>query len=173
MSGRSPEAPPAYARPAAPNATLWVVAGVLAFTVIASFALLHLAINGSEPELPAHYHWEGAALDADLARADSARAAGARVSLDFSAGDVLHARLDFTDLAQRAPDQLVLELTHATLPALDRRLRLRRGTAPGEYLAHAAPLPPGRWLVQVGDGARWRLRGRFEAPARLPVVLGR
>ena len=66
---------PQPAPPPGPNPALWVVAGVLAFTVVASFLLLYVALQGREPELPAHYRWEGPGLDADLERADAARRA--------------------------------------------------------------------------------------------------
>lgn len=163
---------PQPAPPPGPNPALWVVAGVLAFTVVASFLLLYVALQGREPELPAHYRWEGPGLDADLERADAARRAGARVTLDFSTGDVLRVHVSFADRSQLPPDGLELRLTHATLPALDRSLRLTRDSTPDGYVARVAPLAPGRWLVQVGDDAHWQLRGRLEAPTRAPVELG-
>lgn len=154
-----------------PNPVLGVVFGVLAFTVVASFFLVFVALRGREPEMPAHYQWEGAGLEADLARAAEARRIGARVTLDFSGSGLLAARLSFVDPDEAMPAALELRLTHATLPEFDRTVQLASGGEAGSYVARFATLPAGRWLAQVGDGSRWRLRGSFHSPVQAPVAL--
>lgn len=167
-----PDTPRTAESATGPNPVLWVVFGVLAFTVVASFFLLFVAFRGHEPEMPAHYQREGAGLDADLARATEAQRLGARVALDFSSSGLLTARLSFEDPAQPMPGALELRLTHATRPELDQSVRLTGAGEIGSYVARFATLPPGRWRVQVGNDASWRLRGGFDSPVQVPVTLG-
>jgi hypothetical protein len=58
------------------NPALWAMIGIPAATVVASAITLMMAYGGAEPELPARYAWEGAALDQDIARAARARELG-------------------------------------------------------------------------------------------------
>jgi hypothetical protein len=157
--------------PGGPNLAVWVAILVPVVAVLGSAVTLYLAYSGREPELPAQYAWEGAPLDRDLARAGRARELGVSLALDFGTPDLVRARLAFAADAP-APESLRMQLTHATLPALDREIRLVReaGTA-SEYVARSAPLPRGHWLVQVESGEEWRVRGEFDAP-RTQVALG-
>lgn len=146
------------------NPTLWVVFGVLAFTVVASMFLVWVALRGAEPELPASYHWEGAGLDADLARIEKARAAGVEVDVDWLTGSAITVRVRSTVPIER-PTTLQLRLTHATLPERDRLLTLRLDAASGEYRTTLPPLEPGHWLGEIRAGEAWMLRREFDAPA--------
>ncbi|MCP5471857.1 MAG: FixH family protein [Sinobacteraceae bacterium] len=150
-----------------PNYVVWVAIGVPAFAVIAGILLVFLSLRGAEPELPANYSWEGAALDQDLERARRAEELGAMIGLEFGADGNLVARLGFRDATQVLPTRLVVQLAHATLPQLDRRFEMPLDDASGTYIARLPPLQRGRWLIEIadGDGNAWRLRKRFLAPA--------
>lgn len=155
-----------------PNPVLWVVFGILAFTVAASAFLIYAATSDADPQLPSHYEREGAGLDADLRRAATAAELGARVTLDLGTPGLIGATLSFRDAAHPAPAALVLRLTHATLPALDRRIELRPGASGPAFTARTGPLPAGHWLVEVAGDDTWRLRGQFTAPGESLMELG-
>jgi uncharacterized protein len=144
------------------NPVVWIMIGVPLAAVCASVLTLFLAARGSEPPLPPQYSWEGDALDRDFARADRAAALGAAAELGFDAGRVRVA-LDFSASTQDLPPELDLRLTHATLPALDRTIRVVREAGSAGYSADLPVLQRGHWHVELA-GADWRLRGRFEAP---------
>ena len=149
------------------NPVVWVAIGVPLFAVVASIMLVFVSVRQAEPELPANYSWEGAALDQDLERARRAAALGAAIGLEFAADGRVVARLAFRDADQRRPARLVVHLTHSTLPALDRRFEMPLDAASGTYAAALPPLQRGHWLIEIGDGeaGTWRLRERFLAPA--------
>lgn len=153
--------PPGESRGRA-NPVVWIMIGVPLAAVCASVLTLFLAARGSEPTLPAQYSWEGEALEQDFARADRAGALGAAAELEFGAGRVRIA-LDFSASTQALPPALELRLTHATLPALDRTVRVVREPGSAAYSADLPALQRGRWHVELA-GADWRLRGRLEAP---------
>lgn len=155
------------------NPALWAMVVIPAATVIASILTLRVSFVGRDPELPAQYAWEGASLDRDLARAEQARrlGIGAALSLDPS-GRIAVQLTGAPDAPQ--PATLELLLTHASRPALDRRITLAPAGAAGRYAGLSSPLPAGNWLLQLdGRDAGWRLRGRLQtasagaAPARL------
>jgi uncharacterized protein len=156
------------------NAPLWAAIGIPAITVLASAITLVLAYRGADVALPAQYVTEGAALDADLARAVRARELGIGLALDFEAGDLVRVRYRSARGAA-APNSMRLRLTHAVDAAHDRDLSLVRvAGSEQEFTAHVQPLERGRWLVQIDDGAgAWRLRGAFGAPpSRVGLGLG-
>lgn len=146
------------------NHTLWVVFGVLGFAVFAGVGMVVVAAFNPEHELPSQYHWEGPQLERDYARAARAAALGIRAALDASgAGGACRLSLQ---APANPPAALVLHLTHATRPDLDRVLDLRRAAAAGtagaaEYLAPCDSLPPGSWRIELAppDGA-WLVRGQ-------------
>jgi hypothetical protein len=148
--------------PGGANPVVWIMIGVPLAAVCASMLTLFLAIRGSEPPLPAQYAWEGQALEQDFARADRAGALGAAAELEFGAGRVRVA-LDFSASKQAPPASLELRLTHATLPALDRTIRLVRAAGSDAYWADLPALQRGHWYVELA-ATDWRLRGRFQAP---------
>jgi hypothetical protein len=148
------------------NPVVWVAIGIPLFAVVASILLVFVSVREAEPELPANYSWEGAALDQDLARARLAESLGAAIGLEFADGRVV-ARLAFRDAAQPRPARLAVHLAHSTLPALDRRFEMSLDPATGTYAAALPALQRGHWLIEVADGDQgsWRLRERFLAPA--------
>jgi hypothetical protein len=159
-------AAPPHPRPRA-NLALWAMLGIPAATVVASAITLVMAYGGAEPELPARYAWEGAALDQDIARATRARELGVGAGLALAGSGRIVLRLAVaTASTYTRPPALMLHLTHATRPALDRSVTLARVEGTDRYEARTDdPLPPGRWLVQLDDDrGGWRLRGRLETP---------
>lgn len=147
------------------NPTLWLVVGLPALAVVASFASLFLALHAGDTELPARYHWEGANLDADQVRIVRARALGIAAMISYDAPS----RQCQVVLQGASPAQLRVELTHATEAASDRHLQLqRRGDL---YSTDCAPLPVAHWWVEITDDAgSWTLRGRLRGslqPAQL------
>jgi len=144
------------------NPVVWIMIGVPLAAVCASVLTLFLAARGSEPTLPAQYSWEGEALEQDFARAERAGALGAAAEVGFDAGRVRIA-LDYGASTEALPPALELRLTHSTLPALDRTIRVVRDAGSGAYSADLPALQRGHWHVELA-GTDWRLRGRFEAP---------
>jgi hypothetical protein len=138
------------------NPTLWLVIGLPALAVIASFASLFAALHAGDTPLPERYHWEGANLDADQSRIERARALGISALVSYDPGS-RHCELV---LQGAAPATLRVELTHATELAADRHLQMqRRGD---RYIAECTPLPVAHWWVEIADdGAGWTLRGRL------------
>ena len=153
-----------------PNLTLWVAIGIPVLTIIASVITVYVAAIRAEPELPANYHWEGAALDADIARSDRAAELGVAAQLRFTDDGRIEATLR-THSAADQPAQLSLRLTHATLPEQDRQLTLQR-EADGIYRASTAAIPRAHWLLELGVPGQWRVRGNLPATSR-DVLLGR
>lgn len=141
---------------------VWVMIGIPVIAVLASFTTLALAIRGAEPELPASYHWEGAALDTDLARLKAAQTLGVRGSLELRADGNVALRPQFADASYTPPPSLTLRLSHATLAREDRVLALRRDG--NVWLARTTALPAGHWLLELTDGKDWLLRREFTAP---------
>lgn len=156
------------------NPVFWVMIGIPAFAVLASVLLIVEAVRSKDYELPAEYAVEGNALEADFAAAEIARRAGVELRVDFASASQLRVRASAKD-STALPPTLELHFTHATLPALDRRIVLQR-TAPDFYAAEFAPLERGRWLLQVdakpANGPAWKLRKRMHAPFDV-VTLGR
>ncbi len=160
-----PPDPPA----AGANPVLWIALGVPAAAVCASVLTLFLAARGAEPPLPPQYAWEGQALERDQARAVRADVLGAAAELDFASAGTLRVGLAFGKPDATLPAALELHLTHATLPSLDRRLRLVHRGATADFSVEMPPLARGHWLVELAPapdsgGEGWRLRGEFNAP---------
>lgn len=153
-----------------PNAALWVSIAVPAATIVASIITLYVSAIRAEPELPANYHWEGAALDTDIAEAARAKERGVAVQLRLDPDGGIDADLRLHDAAAM-PASVDLRLTHATLPALDRQITLRRD-ADGVYRARTDAIPDGHWLIELGVREQWKVRGDLAA-GRRSLALGR
>jgi hypothetical protein len=147
---------------------MWLLPGA---TVVASFVTLFIALASGDRALPESYHWEGARLDADFARARAAAALGIEVRFDARDGQC-------RAVVRRVPGDpasLNVLLTNGADAGLDRRLRLTR-VAPDDYRASCAPVPSGNWRVALDDDSHtWTLRAVatgnmevFEARARSP-----
>jgi hypothetical protein len=150
----------------------WAMIGIPAAAVLASFYTLYLAMSGSEPELPPQYVSEGAALDADFARAQRAIDAGITVNIDWLRQQQ-PAAIEATYASTSGiatPASLKVRMTHATLPALDQEITLARLEGTNRYRAQIHSIPEGNWLLEV-SAEDWRLRGRIDSSNGI-VALG-
>jgi hypothetical protein len=139
------------------NPVLWIVWALPAATVVAGFATLFIAIRGADRALPPGYHWEGAGLDADFARARRAADLGVGATIEVSGGACV-VRLSGD---ARPGDRLDLEIASGSDVALDRRVVLTRAED-GAYRAPCAPAAVGRWWITLRDpDSDWTLRARL------------
>ena len=147
------------------NPVFWLMWLLPGGAVLASFATLAIALQSGDRALPDAYHWEGAALDRDFARARRAAELGIELWLEARAGTC-------TAILRGAPGDpsaLNLLLTNGGDASLDRAVRLRRAE-PGIYRAPCAALPAGHWRLALDDDTRaWSLRGA--APGDLAAVM--
>jgi len=137
------------------NPVYWLMWMLPGSAVVAGLSTLAIALHSGDRPLPESYHWEGARLDADFARARAAAALGIEVEFDARDGQchvvVRH--------IPRDPASINLLLTNGGDVNLDRRLRLMR-VAPEEYRAACTPIAPGAWRVAIDDdSAAWSVRG--------------
>jgi uncharacterized protein len=136
------------------NPVYWLMWLLPCSAVVAGFATLVIALRDGDRPLPAIYHWEGAHLDADFARARAAAALGIEVDFGVRDGQCNAVARN----VPRDPPALNLLLTNGTDANLDRRLRLMR-VAPGEYRAACEFAPAGRWRVAIDDDSGdWSVR---------------
>ena len=144
------------------NAVLMLTVGIPALAILASFATLALAIMKPDGELPEQYHWEGMRLDRDFEAAQRAADLDVEATLSRNVEDelcqlTLHTR-------GTPPDALALVLTHATKPALDRRLLLRQ-TSADQYVAPCAAIPNTHWRIELtAPKNAWSVRQNVEGP---------
>jgi hypothetical protein len=155
--------------PSRANPVLWLVIGLPALAVAASFVSLALAVTRGDKELPAAYHWEGSALASDEARSAAAARLGIAATLQV---DPVGERCTL-QLAGTSPAAVRLDLTHPTDPAADRHVPLQRSAdGSGRYEAPCAALAPAHWWVQVSDGeGQWLLRARAAGALDAPLSL--
>lgn len=137
------------------NPVYWLMWLLPSSAVVAGLATLFIALRAGDRPLPDIYHWEGARLDADFARARTAAALGIEVDFDARGGQCRAVVRN----VPRDPPALNLLLINGNEAELDQRLRLLR-VAPGEYRAACALIPEGRWRVAFDDDSgAWSLRG--------------
>ena len=144
------------------NPVFWLMFLLPGAAVVGGVATVLIAFQSGDRALPAAYHWEGAGLDADFARARRAVELGLQASLDLRGAEgrcVLRLRG-----ARTEPDaeSVRLLLTHSDDAGLDRQLRLQR-LEPGLYQATCEAMPAGRWRISLDDAAGdWAIRARAE-----------
>jgi hypothetical protein len=156
--------------PAHANPVLWLSWVLLAGCVLAGFTTLAVAIRSADRALPVAYHWEGAQLDADFARARHAADVGIVVKLELLAGGACRA---FLEGAPSVPPAIRAQFTNGTDPALDRVARLAH-TEHNEFRGDCGALATGRWHIAIEDDARqWSLRARIVAPRTQIELRGR
>jgi len=140
------------------NLVFWLMWLLPGSAVVAGLATLAIAIERGDRPLPESYHWEGARLDADFARARAAATLGVGVVFEARDGQC---RAKLT-AAPREPAALMLLVSHGSDASLDRRLRLPR-VAADEYRVACAPFAAGRWRLTLDDDANtWTLRASAE-----------
>jgi hypothetical protein len=148
---------------------LYLVVGLPAAAVLASFATLVLAMGGAGDAGDTRVRRVAQTQTADLAP----DVAAARLALrgDVRADDNGAVTLRFE---AAAPDEPVLQLAlrHAAVPDRDRHARLVRA-GEGLYLGRLdAARAPGAYNVELApEGSGWRLVGRIE-PGRSTLTLG-
>ncbi len=142
------------------NPVFWLMWLLPLSAVVGGLATLVIALRDGDRALPAAYHWEGAGLDGDFARQRAAAENDVEVRFEML-GRRCVARV------LRAPTDaaaLQLQITSASDERRDRSVRLERVSF-GVYDAACEALPPGRWLVAIGDDARsWSIRERIAGP---------
>jgi hypothetical protein len=150
------------------NPALWLVIGLPAAAVVASFATLIVSTRAGDVPLPSRYHWEGQAYDADQARIAVAQRLGiqARLVYDAASGQCqLVLQGQDTNAAR-----LRLDLAHPTDARADRHVSLERSGA--LYTAACEPLPAAHWWLELADDAgSWTLRTRVRGTLQTPVSL--
>jgi hypothetical protein len=146
------------------NPALMLAWGLPAVAVLASFVTLFIAMNTPDGELPEQYHWEGFQLDRDFSRA--ARAAELGVRSTFTGFDQSGRCQAELRMNGAAPDDLVLRVSHATLPHLDQSVMLKRmSLAPAAesgsatYVGDCQQAAEGHWRLELVDAVNdWALR---------------
>ena len=132
----------------------WLVFGLPAVVVVASFVTLGIALNSADGLVVDDYYKQGLAINKVLLRQDYATAASLTflpalsVDSDLSLHFVAHAGFSY-------PDQLDVQVTHATRSDIDRQLQLRHG-GNGVYVGHLEPLEAGPWYIDAST-AQWRV----------------
>ncbi|MEZ5498714.1 MAG: FixH family protein [Steroidobacteraceae bacterium] len=138
------------------GAPILMMIGIPAVTIVGAFVTLWLALTRGESELPAQYHWEGAALQRDLDAMRLAQQRHASVRLRFEAAHsecVVQLAID-----PPLPPTLQLTLAHSTRNDADQRLTVNRQGS--DYRSPCTAPMPGRYLVSVAaDDLSWLLRG--------------
>ena len=140
----------------------WLVFGLPAVAVVASFITLAIAIKGSDSLVVDDYYKQGLEINEVLIREDHAKAAALAFTSTFSADGVL--TLSFT--AQPAfpyPDQIDLQLNHATRDDVDRKLPMIHA-GNGVYVAKISKLEAGPWYVDAST-SQWRVVKRVMVDA--------
>jgi hypothetical protein len=140
----------------------WLVFGLPAVAVVASFITLAIAMKGSDSLVVDDYYKQGLEINEVLIREDHAKAAALAFTPTFSADGAL--TLSFT--AQPAfpyPDQIDLQLNHATRDDVDRKLPMMHG-GNGVYVAKVGKLEPGPWYIDAST-SQWRVVKRVVVDA--------
>lgn len=148
---------------------IWLVAGLPALAVVASFVSYFIAANEPDPLVNAGYHKEGLAPTKDADKEQRASAMQVQAELEFGSGKV---SISLYGLLDKQPASLELLLLHPTHADQDVRIVLPR-IAQGQYTAPALEVSAGRrqWVL-APDDQDWRLTGRLNLPLDSPVRLG-
>ncbi len=147
---------------------VWLVAGLPAAAVLASFATYFIAADKPDSLVNAGYQKVGMAPDKDTSREERAAALAVvadLVMVDGVAGVKLTGRLD------AMPASLQLLLLHPTQTSQDIRIHLQAVGA-GEYTGVVPVGGAGKrqWVLEPNDNA-WRLSGELTLPIASAVKL--
>ncbi|MCG6872792.1 MAG: FixH family protein [Gammaproteobacteria bacterium] len=143
----------------------WLLIALPGWAVLTGIATITLAILSDDGLVVDDYYQRGKEINRVLARDHAAEALG--LTAELRLGDS-STQLELHQLANAVlPEELRLRIVNATRPGLDRSLTLRR-VASALYSAALAPLPEGRWRLQL-EGEGWRLVGRLQTPGH-PVA---
>lgn len=132
----------------------WLVFGLPAVVVVASFITLGIAMEGSDSLVVDDYYKQGLEINKVLVREDHAKAAGLAFAPELAADGVLTLRFN-AQPGFSYPEQIDLQLNHATRDDIDRTLPLTHA-GNGVYVAKVGALEAGPWYVDAST-AQWRV----------------
>ena len=149
---------------------VWLVAGLPAIAVVASFTTYFIAADKPDTLVNAGYHKEGMAPGKDTSRED--RAAELSIGGELSIVDGM-ARLKLTGRLDAMPDSLQLLILHPTQSGQDMRIHLQR-MQNGEYAGAIPTSAHGKrqWVLEPNMD-NWRLSGELTLPLVTSVKVGR
>lgn len=138
---------------------IWLIAGLPAIAVVASFATYFIAADKPDSLVNAGYHKEGMAPGKDISREERAAALAIRGELTAVAGV---ARLKLSGRLEAMPASLDLLLLHPTQSDQDVRIQLQE-LGRGEYVGVMPAGSQGKrqWVLEPRDRV-WRLVGSIE-----------
>lgn len=147
---------------------VWLVGGLPALAVIASFVTYLIAAHNPDTLVNAGYHKEGLAPIKDTSKEMQAAALHVAGELELVNG---MASIKLTGHLDPAPSTLELLLLHPTHSNQDQRILLA-GRGDGYY---SAPMLEGnagkrQWILEPEDRA-WRLSGELMLPLVGPIRL--
>jgi hypothetical protein len=133
----------------------WVLIGLPATVVVASFNLIYLAYHYSDDLVVDDYYKQGLAINQELTRQRAAEQLGLRAHLAAEGRRVV-VTLDGSILEP----QLRLLLSHPMEANRDLKLALSRQPN-GQYSTSLPTELSGQWhwIIDLGDGSPWRLDG--------------
>jgi hypothetical protein len=140
----------------------WMVFGLPATVVVASFITLGIAIKGSDSLVVDDYYKQGLEINEVLVREDHAKAAGLAFTPELSIGGALTLRFT-AQPGFNYPTQIDLQLNHATRDDVDQKLSLTHA-GNGVYVAQVGKLAEGPWYVDAST-AQWRVLKRVTVDA--------
>jgi hypothetical protein len=135
----------------------WAVMFLPATAVVAGLYTYSLAASGSSGLVVDDYYKAGQAINRSLAHGQRAADMGLIGNLALN-GQVV--RLLLNNAQVESQQQLVLKLSHATIPGHDQSVNLRK-TGAGEWSGKLQALPAaGKWYVDLLPmDESWRLEG--------------
>ena len=141
----------------------WLLMAGPAAVVLAGAITTYLAVVTSDGLVADDYYKRGLAINQSMSRDAVARALNVHAQVRFASE---YGRILVSVTGGPTPAALVLRMSHAGRPALDRSLPL---TLDGDrrYSAAFSPLTSGRWQLTLEDtGLQWRLVGDVLIPGR-------
>ncbi len=138
----------------------WVIFGLPAIVVVASFVTLGIALKNPDSVVKDNFKREGFKVNRDLAaqRLATALALNARLTVDTATTDIsIKLKGDFDS----PPKQLKLLFVHPNAEKLDFEVSLFPA-GNGLYIGELQQAPSGRWNLQLGAAAvqDWLLKKR-------------
>jgi len=145
--------------------TVWIVLGVLAFTIVSSIALLILAAT-NPPQMVVDDYTAITEISArERERDQRAQALGLTATVEFKAIEGTQFAVSAGVQSRKAaplPAELALRVKHSTLTALDRDVLLKK--VRGRYQGTVElPMTPFDLHIADPDGS-WRLVARLPGP---------
>ncbi len=157
------------ARPWYREGMVWMLIAIPLAAVIMGLITLGLAVSTDDGLVTDDYYRRGLAINKDLERDRAA------VLYQMSALLELDQEHNTLRVGLRSgqsiplPDDLSVDLYHATRQGFDRSMLLQKQGA-GEYRAVLPDMVPGRWYVQL-SAENWRLNGSVLFPDAVRVEL--